>query len=207
MARNYQPTFKTNRINVPVYERVKYLYALGYTDGHIAKMINSEFDDIELYSMNPEIIRMLRSENKEDFDNTKNELATRCRESILETAGVLYNVTSDKEMKMARVYAMQLDKILDALGDLDINEIDEDTGSYKNTSRFFVLMEMAEKLQTKAAKLTGTEAIREIEAYRMKMQAKVQAEDSRGAGLVPSVGKTVDESGKVINDAPVTKFL
>jgi hypothetical protein len=93
---------------------------------------------------------------------------------------------------MVSVYVNKLRQALNQLADLDLDERD-DEGNYKNTSRIFVLIEMAEKFQGKIAKIVGTDALREIEVFKQKAEAKAKADADKG-GLLPSPakGRTMD---------------
>lgn len=200
-AKDYLDTHGTNvRISVPAYERMKQLYAYGYTNAQIAEMLHQEFQDIDYNPFTGTTVKILIQQNIKEMERSRMELGLRCREEIQKQTALLFQATQDVELTMVQVYVHQLRKVLDEMRDLDLSEIDPETGNYKNTSRMFVLLEFAEKFQSKIAKVCGTDALREIEAFRSKAQAKAETE-SKGSGLLPSA------KGRVVESGQVTQFL
>ena len=186
------------RVCVPAYERMKHLYALGYTNAQITEVLKHEFQDIDINPISVGSISVLIKKNAREFELARMELGLKCRDEIQRQTAILFRATEDVELEMVSIYVKKLRQALNEMGDLDLSEMDED-GNYKNTSRMFVLIEMSEKLQSKIAKIVGTDALREIEVFRQKAEAKRQAEASAG-GLIPAHGKTIDAT-------PMTNFL
>ena len=199
-ASNYfRGTISTPRVCVPAYERIKQLYAFGHTNVQIMSIIEEEFSDIDYNQLSLDGIRKLIENNKAEFDEARFDWGMQCRQEIQRQIAILFNKTQDKECLMVEVYVEKMHKALEELRDLDISEIDDD-GNFKNTSRVFVLIELVDKFQSKISKIVGTDALREIEAYRMKMEAKVNAEQNKGSLLPPMAkGSTVD--------VPATNFI
>jgi hypothetical protein len=179
------------RVCVPAYERIKQLYAFGYTNSQILETIESEFSDIDYNSYSMESLKSLIKENKKEFDAARMEMGLQCREEIQRQIALLFNKTEKTECLMVEIYVNKMHKALEELRDLELDELDDD-GNFKNTSRVFVLIELVDKFQSKISKVVGTDALREIEIYRMKMEAKVNAEQNKGSLLPPTAGKTVD---------------
>ena len=188
-----------SRVMVPAYERMKQLYALGYTNAQIAETLHQEFQDIDYNPITPTMVKKLVQSNIESFEQARMELGEKCRDEIQRQVAYLFRATEDVELTLVSVYVGQLKSVLEEMRGLDLQEIDEETGNYKNTSRMFVLIEFVEKLQSKIAKIVGTDALREVEVFRQKAEAKRAAEE-RGAGLIPTHGRTLDET-------PVTNFI
>ena len=86
-------------------------------------------------------------------------------------------------------YVRQTNRALDEMNALDLGERDPDTNAYVNTSRIFMLIELVNKLQEKIAKIVGTDALREVEVFRQKMEAKMRSEENAN-NLLPGNSKT-----------------
>ena len=187
------------RMSVPAMERMKQLYAFGHTYFQICEILKTEFEDIDFNPITPRSIKKIVEQYKAEFENARLQMGLDCREAIQRQITNLFNIAQEKECKLVEVYTKKLDSALSQLADLDLDEKDED-GNYKNTSRVFVLLEMIEKLQSKVSKIVGTDALREIEVYRQKIEAKAAAEDKSNS-LLPPIAK-----GSVV-DEPKTKFI
>lgn len=186
------------RVGVPAYERMKQLYALGYTVNQITEMLHQEFNDIDYNPIGAGSVKKLIQENSREFEIARMELGLQCREEIQRQTALLFRATEDVELTMVQVYVHKLNAVLEEMRNLDLAELDEN-GNFKNTSRIFVLLEFAEKFQSKIAKIVGTDALREVEVFRQKAEAKRQAEE-KGTGLIPTHGRTMDAE-------PVTNFV
>jgi len=199
-AKDYLNTGIMNsmRVCVPAYERMKELFALGYTNVQIVEALSHEFHDIDLNPLSQGSVRTIIELNQREFQIARMELGLKCREEIQRQTAILFRATEDVELEMVSVYVRKLREALNSMADLDLAEIDDD-GNFKNTSRMFVLIEMSEKLQSKIAKIVGTDALREIEVFRQKAEAKRKVEDS-GGGLLPAQGRTLDSQ-------PITNFI
>ena len=186
------------RVGVPAYERMKQLYAMGYTANQITEMLRSEFEDIDYNPISVTSVTKLIKSNVREFEVARMELGMQCREEIQRQTALLFRATEDVELTMVQVYVQKLNQVLEEMRDLDLAELDEN-GNFKNTSRIFVLLEFAEKFQSKIAKIVGTDALREVEVFRQKAEAKRQAEE-KGTGLIPAHGRTMDSE-------PATNFV
>jgi len=171
---------------------MKQLYSYGYNNTEIAEILNQEFSDIEYDSYTTKRIKETIQGNLEDFIEFKARLTGQCIEQVQTQVKLMFEATKDVELVMVRVYVKQLQDAMESLDALDLDEIDPETGAYLNTSRIFVLIEMAEKLQSKIAKIVGTDALREIEIYKARAAIKADA-DSKLGGLVPTYGRDVTE--------------
>jgi|SRR6478735_2612480 len=185
------------RVCVPSFERMKQLYSYGYTNTEIAEIMNQEFSDIEFSSYTTKRIKDIVQANLEEFIEFKIRLTGQCIDQIQNQVKLMFEATKDVELVMVRVYVKKLQDAMESLDSLDLDEIDPETGSYRNTSRIFVLIEMAEKLQSKIAKIVGTDALREIEIYKARAAIKADA-DSKLGNLVPTFGREVTEGAKFL---------
>ena len=164
-----------DKIFVPAYERVKQLYALGYRTGEILSIVNSEFADVMVNPLSMDALNGLIGSHKEEMLAARENLGIGFREQIANQMQILHEKTSGIERKLVEVYCGQLNEFLDQMASLDPNEIDEN-GNYKNTNRLFVLHELIDKFHLKIEKITGTGTLREVEAYRIKLEIKTKAE-------------------------------
>lgn len=188
-----------DRISVPAYERAKQLYAFGLNVTQITETLKQEFEDIEYNPISQHVVKNMLKEHRSDFELARLELSTYCKEDLQRHTALLFDAVQKDEFNLVAVLSKRLRDVTEQLADLDIDEKDDD-GNYKNTSRFFVLFEMADKLQTKMAKITGTDALREVEIFRQKALIKAESEQAKGA-LLPAHGRTVEVEG----DSP--KFI
>jgi len=180
---------------------MKQLYAYGYSNTEIAEIMNQEFGDIEFDSYTPKRIKETIQTHLEVFIQFKAVLTGQCIEQVQTQVKMMFEATKDVELVMVRVYVKKLQDAMEALDQLDLDEVDPETGAFKNTSRIFVLIELAEKLQSKIAKIVGTDALREIEIYKAKAAIKAEA-DSKIGNLIPTFGRDVSEGS-----GGITKFL
>ena len=179
------------RVCVPSRERLKQLYAYGYSNTEMAEIMNQEFSDIEFDTYNAKRIKEVIQFNLEEFVEFRSQMQGKCVEQIQKQVKLMFEATKDVELVMVRVYVKKLQDAMESLDNLDLDEIDDETGAYKNTSRIFVLIEMAEKLQSKIAKIVGTDALREIEIYKAKVALKAES-DNRVGHLMPAFGREVE---------------
>jgi hypothetical protein len=153
---------------IPVQERVKYLYAVGYNENDIAMMINEEFKDITITEIGAGAIKTMIRDNKTEFDEAKLTFTENCRAELKQQVSQMFHKTSAVELRTVDVFVKKLDAVLDQLEDLDISDPE-------NKGRFFSLLEAAERLQSRMATIAGTNAFRDIEIYRQKLQIKIEA--------------------------------
>lgn len=191
----------TRRVSMPCYERMKHLWSLGYNTNQILEVITQEFGDIEFNAIAHKTVKQIINDNTRDFELARMELGLRCRDTLQRHTALLFEITQDKELLMVQVYNRKLEAILQELNSLESDEIDPETGNFKNTSRMFVLIELADKLQTKISKLCGTDALREIEIFRKKAEAKALYENNKNMSMLPTAGRVVD------GQEAATKFL
>jgi len=145
------------------------------------------------------MINGMIKDNREFFNQRRQEMSVICQNEVQQSAAVLFKRSSKAEILMVDTYVDQLNSAMKELRSLDISETDED-GNFVNTSRIFVLIELADKLQSKVAKVAGTEVMREIEAYKMKMAIKADTESAANNPL-PAYGP-----GSEMRSATPTKF-
>lgn len=187
-AKEYFKAYKSSACSVPIFERVKHLWIMGHTAASIASMINKEFSDITSRQFGPDDIRLMVDNNKEQLKESRLALSRACRDEMIEQTARMFEIVRREEDLMVKVFAGKLKEALESLMDLDLEERDDD-GNYKNTSRIFVLTEMAIKLQSHIAKIVGTDALREIEVFAAKAKAKRESESA--STLLPK-GDAVD---------------
>lgn len=180
-----------NRICTPAYERMKYLYALGNNNTQIVEILSQEFTDIDYNPISPRTVKEIINKNKAEFERYRMELGRLCEEDSRRALAEMSRIVQNAEIDQVDVFSIQWKSARDELRTLDLSEIDDD-GNFKNTSRIFVLIELCDKLQSKVAKIVGTDALREIEIFRQKAEAKMEIEKN-GGGLLPSAkGQTIE---------------
>ena len=184
----------TFRVCTPAYERMKHLYALGHNAAEISEILHQEFMDIDYNPCTPAMVKRIILDNKNNFEQFRMELGLLCREEIQKQTARLFDKVQNEELDHVDVFVIKWKEARDELRTLDLSEMDED-GNFKNTSRIFVLIELCDKLQSRVAKIVGTDAIREVEIYRQKAAAKAEAEQNKGNLLPPlAKGQTLEAS-------------
>lgn len=132
------------------------------------------------------VLRELYRGNQEEFEQSRIELGIVCRDEIRRQTAVLFNKTEQVECEMVDSYVTKLKQCIGAMNALDLEETDE-LGNFINTSKVFTLIELSTRLQSVIAKIVGTDALREIEVFRQKAEAK---RDSESRTLLPPPSKT-----------------
>lgn len=192
------------RINVPVFERICYLYSMGFANTDMVDILNTEYEDLIESPITLGKLELIISEHKAQLDIYSKEMGLSFREEIQGHIKVLYEKTCIKEKDIVEIYLDKIGQYLDELKTLDPAEEDED-GNFVNTSRIFVLHELIDKFHKSASKITGTEALRDIEIFRMKEEAKAAAAADKN-NLLPSYGKaqpqgqTVEAFGTMVDE-------
>jgi len=194
-ADDYLNIVEGARLSVPAYERMKQLHAYGWTDSQILETLHQEFQDIDHNPINKRTLEKIYTDNKEEFKRARMELGLKCREDIQRQTALLLKETQNTELLLVQTYNRQLRSVLEEMAEINLQEKDEETGNYKSTSRMFVLLEFSDKLVTKMGAITGSAALREIEIFRAKAEAKRDAEQ-KGSGLIPAHGLRIFAHGR-----------
>ena len=176
-------TRQPNRMSIPAFERLKQLYAFGHSITQMVEILSNEFGDIDYNPLTVDTLKIIINKNKEELERDRLTLTQDCRDHVRRQIARLFDIVQQSECRMVEVYVRQFDKLINQLADLDMDARDPSTGAYLHTSRCFVLLELIDKIQGKISKVVGTDAMREIEIYKQKMAAKIEAE-----GLDPSAG-------------------
>lgn len=172
-------------VPVPVVERVKLLYAVGYRKTEICNIINQELGDIMVYTFDIRKLEILVSSNLKEFEEYKKDMAKKCREDIQLQLANLFEKASRSENKIIDTYSDKIREALDELKLIDLSERDE-KGRVVNAAQALVLMEVVERLQKLSAKLAGTDAMREVEIFRQRSEIEKQAKAINVSGsLIP----------------------
>lgn len=175
------PYSEKHRFSAPIMERIGFLYSNGMTNEEIYLAISQEFSDVVSFPITYEMVRTVVSKNQEFFKKRRKDMGELYKKEIDAHAIQLFGSTKEKEEKMVIVFGDKLDEALDQLSQLDLGEQD-DKGNFKNTSRAFTLVEFADKIQTKMAKIVGSDAYRELAVLRKKLE--LQSEFKEGVGTM-----------------------
>jgi hypothetical protein len=165
------------RWSIPTMERMAALYILGYSNMIIREILLNEYGDYEIFPITTMLVHEFIKDNKEELIRMREELTIDCRREIAKQFDYFFKVTKNSETKMVDVYLSKMDNLLDELTDLDLQELDE-MGNKKNTQRFMMILATIEKLHGMIAKITGTNALRDVEIHRLKKMAEKEIEES-----------------------------
>jgi hypothetical protein len=185
---------ETIRLAAPIEERILQLLALGLRLPTIVSTINDEFKEMLVKPMNSSTAQAFIHENKERANNVRENITKHCREELSLHAAELFRRVAKAEQSIIDVFSSKLTEALTTLSSLDIDE-QGNNGKFINISRTFQLLELIDKYHTKAAKLVGTEAMRDIETFRAKAQIK-KTEEEKTSGLMPAI--KVDSSTRFL---------
>jgi len=177
---------------IPLAERVIFLYNNGFDESEIAVSVCEEFSDIYPVEINENDIYRILKKNKVKLMAARESMSLYCRNEIMKQTASMYNKVATVENELVNTFADKLRQVLAELAEINHEELDEE-GNFKNTSRVFVLIELAEKLHNKSAKVIGTETMREIEAFKMKAQIKSETDNSSNT-LVPAHARDVTKT-------------
>lgn len=190
----------SKRVLVPAYERIKQLWSYGHTSAQILEVINGEFSDVDFNPLTFNDVESLIRDNMDEFKKARMDIGKRCGRELQEQAATLYQLTVKSESALVRIYATKIEEATHALADLDLTERDADN-NFCNIKQVFIFVELINKLQNQMAKIAGTDALREIEILKQKLN--IQAHFKSGGGLLPSANDI--EVGN--SNAPQTKFV
>lgn len=163
--------------------RLKHLYALGYEKDSICAILQNEFQDIEVNYIDLALIRKIIERNKPMLEEYKVILAEQVQAEQVQAAKDLFRKAAVQENKMATRLLDKIDGLLDSLSSIDLTELDED-GRPKHLLTYYSILEAIDKTQKMAAKISGTDALREFQVFRMKAEMAASLKGNSG-GLLP----------------------
>lgn len=170
------------RYPIPVLERVLEMCVMGHSQDDIFYAVKSEFEDILFSPISKSNIKTIISDNMEVVRTRRKRIAELCREQTEEDMLDLFNICRPSEELMVKTYNNKLVEAMDELGSLSLSEKDDD-GNFKNTQRIMNLMAMAEKFHATISKVSGLDAVREVEIFRQK--SNISSAAKNGSGLLP----------------------
>jgi hypothetical protein len=171
------------RIPIPTQQRIIQLLALNIHFQEIAKITSSEFKEILGTPISYRDVKRVDDANKPQIEQMILDIKQRCNTDIVEHSAQLFQRVASAEQELVQVFSDKLKEALSSLSSLDLNEQDE-SGKFINTNRTFQLLELIDKYHSKASKVIGTEALREIEIFRTKAQIK-RTEEEKSINLIP----------------------
>jgi hypothetical protein len=167
--------------SIPVEERIRFYYILGFRATEIAQFLRNEFRELELveysrYSVDQHIRR-----NRAELDAAQHEFRMDLRTTINNRLRENFNDAHLMELDAVQVYIRKARDVVQAMDDLDILKKD-DEGNFVNRGQFITLMMIFKEQQAMVGKLAQTDAAREYSLYVRKMSIKAQ--EAKAGGLV-----------------------
>lgn len=170
-----------DKFGIPVKERIYQLNAIGLKVSVIVSAINNEFKEILNEPIGPaSVITILKSL---DAQKVKENITASTRNDLASHSAILFKKVAKAEEAIVSTYSTKLIEALTLLETIDIAELD-DKSQLVNLKKIIDITDVIEKYHSKASKVIGTEALREIETFRAKAQIKQQQENAT-AHLVP----------------------
>lgn len=171
------------RYSVPLFERMKQLWAFGYARDHIYAILKEEFEDLEVNPITPSGIDEIIEKEYKTLNDSKNEMALICREDIISAWKENFQLVASSENKMTRKLVSKMDQIGDALEKIDLSIIDDKTGRPMHLNAFMDTLDAADKLQKLLGKIAGTDSFRDLEVYKLKATFDQELKN-QGGGLI-----------------------
>lgn len=174
------------KFTIPLYERLADLWIFGYTHPAIVEILRSEFEDIEINPITPDIVEAIIDENRKDLLNRKATMAELCRDEHIASWRDRFDIVMKSEDKMTASLAKKMDSIVEAMEKLDLSEIDEKTQKPVHLPAFYAFLEAYERTQKLLSKMAGTDSFREMELWKIKEKFKKHLEEDDD-GLIPKM--------------------
>ncbi len=177
-----EPWSCNERFSIPMFERMKILYALGHTPAIITSTLQNEFQDIEVNPITIQTVQQILESRKAEFVAFKEEVSVEvAKEGLIHLKDVIRRV-AESENRFVVAAATKMDNLVDAMLTLDLTIADEE-GNLKNLAQYCRLLEATEKTQKIIAKLSGTDALRDLEIYLRK--ANIDQAAKGGSSMIP----------------------
>lgn len=178
-----QPTSRSNRariqFSVPVEERIRYYFILGFRALEISQFLRNEFRELELIEYSRENVQQWIKRNLEELEKAEHDFRMDIRERNNQRLRENYHDALSMELDAVRIYILKAKEILKSMEELDLLKQDED-GNFVNRGQMGTLMMLFKEQQAMVGKLAQTDAAREYALYVRKIQAKVKEAEEAG---------------------------
>lgn len=167
--------------SIPVEERIRFYYVLGFRALEIAQFMRNEFRELELAEYSRYNVYRYIQKHQAELDEAQHEFRMEIRARINERLRENFNDANLMELDAVQVYIKKGRDIISAMDDLDILKRDED-GNFVNRGQFITLMMIFKEQQAMVGKLAQTDAAREYALFVRKMAVKAQ--EAKDGGLI-----------------------
>lgn len=193
-----------SRINfsIPVEERIRYYFILGFRANEIAQFLRNEFRELELLEYSRYNVEQYLRRHRDFLNEEQHKFRMEIRAKINDGLRENFNNGMTLEIDAVNIYIKKAKDVLSAIDDLDILAKDED-GNFLNRGQFITLMMIFKEQQAMIGKLAQTDAAREYALYCRKMQVK--ANEAKGAGMLTGEEAEVtfmDQETQFYGDGP-----
>lgn len=164
--------------SIPVEERIRYYFILGFRATEIYQFLRNEFRELELTEYSRYNLKQYIDRHQQELSAAQHEFRMELRQVINDRLRSNFSDAHLMELDAVRVYIKKAKDIVGAIEDLDILKRDEE-GNFVNRGQFITLMMIFKEQQAMVGKLAQTDAAREYALYVRKMAIKAQeAKDS-----------------------------
>lgn len=168
-------------MSVPMFCRLRHLYAIGYDTTSIAAILEDEFQDIEVNPIKISDIEEVIQKNQQMLKDYKAQMAVICKEDCIQMMRETFNNAYRTEHKMVDSLNQKMEQLIGGMLALDMSTVD-DNGRPLNMAAYFTILEAFERTQKLIAKIAGTDSFRDVEVHRAKKNVD---EETKGSGLLP----------------------
>jgi hypothetical protein len=165
--------------SIPVEERIRHYYVLGFKSEDIAKCVSNEYQTFELVPIDIDSIRKYIRKNRKSLMSAREEYAMKIREENSLQLQENFLTAQSVEIRMVKTYAKKIEELVEELDSLDISERNAD-GYFVNMGQYATLVTSINVTHSTLAKLSGTESARSVMEHMRKAYAKEIAAKSSG---------------------------
>lgn len=180
-----QQTSRSNRsritFSIPVEERIRYYFILGFRANEIAQFLCNEFRELELATYSRSNVNEFIRRNREELEKAEHDFRMDIRQRHEQELRRNFTDAHSLEIEAVQVYIRKGREILTAMDELDLTKQDEDK-NFVNRGQMGTLMMLFKEQHAMIAKLSQTDAAREYALFVRKLNAKAQ--EGKDAGML-----------------------
>lgn len=165
---------------IPVEERIRYYYILGYGTTDIVTLVSGEYQEFESIPIDYKTVSAFIKTNKKALMDARQNSAIQLRKELSIQLKENFTIAQFTEVNIVETYCKKIKELIEELEVLDISEKNED-GYFRNMGQYATLVMAINKTHEMIEKLSGTAASREVMIYMKKAYVKEQA--AKGMGL------------------------
>lgn len=179
-TKEWRSPYMGTGFSIPVEERIRFYYSLGYSATAIARVVSSEYQEFELNPITPDSITSYIRKNLESLKLAQKTTIEEIRRKNGERLQENFVVAQHAEFSIVSAYSKKIIELVEQLDKLDLSEKSKD-GHFINMGPYATLVMAINKTQEMLEKLSGTAAAREVMTHMKKAYVKEVA--AKGVGM------------------------